>query len=199
MTVVQPKTKKQETTNQKKKLPSMSAAAPAKSKATPPTISYRGPQARDLEQLAYIYNYAVRETAASFDTQEKDPGHFGEFVMGDHLHRMLVAEVEGHVVGYAGTYPFSQRHAYAQLAEVMVYVHPEWQQRGVGKALLREIHRGDFLDGLFTVLALINKENVYVHRAFAALGYAYKGEMTDVALKFGRRHSLVIYQLRLAQ
>ena len=81
----------------------------------------------------------------------------------------------------------------------MVYVHPAWQQRGIGSALLHEIHKSDFLDGLHGVLALINKENVYTHRVFEKLGYLYKGELTEVGFKFGRRHSLVIYQKVLSR
>ena len=144
--------------------------------------------------MAEIYNYAVRETAATFDTEEKAPEYFRSFIPGGNLNRMLVAEVDGEVVAYAGTYPFSQRKAYSQLAELMLYVHPGWQRRGIGSALLGEIHKSDFLTGLHTVLALINSENVSLHRVLERLGYMYKGEITDVALKFGRRHSLVIYQ-----
>jgi len=161
-------------------------------------ISYRKPHFEDLGRLAEIYNHAVRETAATFDTEEKAPDYFRSFIPGDNLSRMLVAEVDGEVVAYAGTYPFSQRKAYSQLAEMMVYVHPAWQRRRVGSALLDEIHKNNFLGGLHTILVLINKDNTYLHRVFEKLGYIYKGEMTDVALKFGRRHSLVIYQRQVA-
>lgn len=157
-------------------------------------VSYRRPQIQDLSRLAEIYNHAVRETAATFDTEEKASDRFKSFIPGDNLNRMLVAEVGGEVVAYAGTYPFSQRKAYSQLAELTIYVHPAWQRRGIGSALLREIHKGDFFDGLHTVLVLINKDNTYLHQVFEKMGYSYKGEMTDVALKFGKRHSLVLYQ-----
>lgn len=157
-------------------------------------ISYRKPHLEDLPRVAEIYNYAVRETTATFDLEEKAPEYFRSFIPGDNLYRMLVAEVDGEMVAYAGTYPFSQRKAYSQLAEMMVYVHSAWQRRGVGSALLGEIHKNNFLGGLHTILVLINKEKIYMHRAFEKLEYIYKGEMTDVALKFGRRHSLVIYQ-----
>lgn len=77
---------------------------------------------------------------------------------------------------------------------MMVYVHPAWQRMGVGSALLAEIHKGDFLAGLYTVLVLINTDNDYLHRVFEGLGYVGKSELTEVALKFDRRRSLVIYQ-----
>ena len=176
------------------------SATPAESHAhTLQRISYRPPQERDLEQVARIYNHAVRETAATFDTEEKKPEYFRTFVPGSNLYRMLLAEVDGQVVGYAGCYPFSQRSAYSEIGEIMLYVHPSWQRRGIGSALLKEVHQSKTLDGLYTTLALINKDIVHMHRVVAELGYSYKGEMTDVGLKFGRRHSLVIYQLQLVQ
>lgn len=157
-------------------------------------VSYRQPQVQDLRSLAEIYNYAVRETATTFETEEKTPDHLESFIQGDNPNRMLVAAVGDEVVAYVATSPFSQRKAYSQVFELMVYVHPAWQRRGIGSALLREIHQGDFLDGLHAVLVLINKDNTYLHRVFEKVGYSYKGEMTDVALKFGKRHSLVLYQ-----
>ena len=156
--------------------------------------SYRPPHVEDVARLAEIYNHAVRNTAATFDIEEKAPEYFKLFIPGDNLHRMLVAEIGSEVVAYTGTYPFSQRKAYSQLAEMMIYVHPAWQRMGVGSALLAEVHKNGFLAGLHTVLVLINKDNGYLHRVFECLGYLEKGELTDVAFKFGRRHSLVIYQ-----
>ncbi|KAI9659665.1 MAG: hypothetical protein M1829_006573 [Trizodia sp. TS-e1964] len=131
---------------------------------------------------------------ATFDTEEKSPDYIRSFVAGDNFHRMLVAKGEGEVAAYAGTYPFSQRKAYSHMAKMMVYVHPAWQRRRVGSFLLGEIHTTDFLRGLYTLLVLINTENTFVHRGFEDLEYEDKGEMAGVALKFGQRHSLAIYQ-----
>lgn len=157
-------------------------------------VSYRRPQAQDLARLTEIYNYAIRETAATLDTEEETPDHFKRWVPGDDLYRMLVAEVEDEVVAYAGTCPYFILKAYSQTAKVLVYVHPAWQRQGVGSALLHEIHNGEFLAGLHTVIVMINKNNTHSSRIFEKLGYTYKGEMTDVGIKFGKFHSLALYQ-----
>ena len=156
--------------------------------------SYRRPHVKDLDRLAEIYNHAVRETAATSDTDEVTPDHFRSFTQDDKLQRMLVAEIDHELVAYAVTYPLLQRKASSQLAELMIYVHPAWQRCGVGRALLSEIHKNDFFNGLHTIIVLINKHDKYLHRLFEEFGYCYKGEMTEAVLKFGRRHSLVIYQ-----
>ena len=156
--------------------------------------SYRRPQVKDLNRLAEIYNSAVRETAVNFDTDQLTPDHFRSFTHGDNVDRMLVAEINDKLVAYAATYPLLQRRTYSQLTELVVYVHPAWQRRGVGRALLSEIHTINFFDGLHTVLALIDKDAVYLHRLFEKIGYNYKGEMSEAILQFGKSHSLVIYQ-----
>lgn len=157
-------------------------------------VSYRRPQIKDLDRLAEICNHAIRETAATLETEEKTTDDFKSFVPGDNLNRMLVAEVGGEVVAYAATYRYSQQKAFSQLAELTIYVHVDWQRRGIGSGLLHEVHNGDFLDGLHTVLVMINKENTFLPQVFEKIGYKYKGELTRVALKFGRRHSLGLYQ-----
>ena len=162
-------------------------------------VSYRRPCLEDCGGLAEIYNHAVRETAATFDTEEKAPDYFRSFIPGDDLNRMLVGEVDGKVVAYAGVYPFKQRKAYSQVGELMIYVHPSWWQQGIGSALLNEIHESNFLNGLHVVLALINKDNIHLHRMIEKIGYMCKGELTEVGFKFGRRHSLVIYQKVLSK
>lgn len=157
-------------------------------------IFYRRPAIQDLSRFAEIHNLAVRETAATFDTDEKTPNHFKSFIPGDNLHRMMAIEINVELVAYACTYPYSQQKAYSQLAQLMIYVHPTWQRKGIGSALLDMIHKCDFFNGIHTVLALINKDSVYLHLMFEKVGYCYKGDMTDVAVKFRKRHSLVIYQ-----
>lgn len=161
-------------------------------------VSYRRPQIQDFGRLTEIYNHAIRKTAATLETEEKPLDYFKSWVPGDNLNRMLVAEIDDEVVAYAGTYQFSKQRAFSQLAQIMVYVHFAWQRQGIGSGLLREIHNGDFLDGLQIVLAMVNKEYAYLSRIFEKIGYSYKGELTDVALKFGKRHSLALYQREIS-
>ena len=48
----------------------------------------------------------------------------------------LVARVAGEIVGWAALAPVSTRPAYRGVAEVSVYVAPEAQGKGIGRALL---------------------------------------------------------------
>ena len=167
-------------------------------------VSYRRPQTQDLAQLAKIYNDSLDETNTNKETEEKSFDHFRCWVPGSELNQMLVAVIDGEVVAYAGTYnmklaslcfnQYSEQNAFSEVVQVMVYVRPAWQGRGIGSALLREIHNGDFLDGLHPVLAMVNKEQPHIARIFQKIGYTYKGELTNVVVKFGIRYSLAFYQ-----
>ena len=112
----------------------------------------------DLPRLAQIYNHAVRETAATFDIDDQDTEHFRDFCLhhGPQEQRALVCISGRNIAGYAGVYPFSQRRAYSQLAELCCYVSPEYQRQGIGRELMHRVHRSGFLVGFHTILSLMN-------------------------------------------
>ena len=157
-------------------------------------IIYRGIQAQDRPRLVQIYNHAVQHTTATFDLEEQSESFFDPWLPGDAQHRMLIAEVNGEIAAYAGCSAFKRRKAYDQCAETMIYVHPDWQGKGIGRALFQRMHQDGFFDGLHTLLSLSNKSNIGARKLFEEVGYVQKGEMADVGLKFGERHSVVVYQ-----
>ncbi|MBY5164197.1 GNAT family N-acetyltransferase, partial [Salsipaludibacter albus] len=53
----------------------------------------------------------------------------------DGPHLLLVAEVDGRVVGYAETSPFRPHHAYAASFETSIYTAPGIAGKGVGSRL----------------------------------------------------------------
>ena len=50
-------------------------------------------------------------------------------------YRLLVAEVEGQVVGYATSSRFHPKAAYETSVETSVYVHPKATKKGIGSLL----------------------------------------------------------------
>ena len=72
-------------------------------------------------------------------------------------HPVLVAEEEGHVIGFGDIYPDGLLD--------MLYVHPKWQGRGVGKALIQALEQS----------VAPERYQVFASRAarplFEALGY----------------------------
>src|SRR5215471_10302514 len=92
----------------------------------------------DLDAVTDIYNHYVLRTMATMDirafTPEERRGWFEE-----HLetgpYRLLVAEGEGRVLGYACTGPYRNRGGCYQTVETSVYCRPDVIGSGCGRRL----------------------------------------------------------------
>lgn len=110
----------------------------------------------------------------------------------------LVAEVDGHIAGYAYAGPFRAREAYRYTVEDSVYVGDGFARRGVGRALLAGLIRRCEAGPWRQMLAVIgdsgNDGSVGLHRAF---GFSHIGTMKAVGFKHGRWVDVVIMQRAL--
>jgi len=149
----------------------------------------------DLPAIVAIYNHAIRHTTATFDTEEKTVEDRRRWFEGHGPQApLLVAELAGEVAGWAGLQPWSDRCAYSGTAENAVYVAPDHQGAGVGRALMGEL-MGRARDlGLRCVIARIadgNEASVALHRRH---GFRRLGVMRRCGRKFGRLLDVHLYQ-----
>jgi phosphinothricin acetyltransferase len=143
----------------------------------------------DLPRLTAIYNHFVEHTAASFEvdqwTVEGRREWFGHYATTG-PHRLLVAEVDGRVDGYATSSVFRERAAYARSVETSVYCDPGSVGRGLGTALYAELLdqlRGEDVHRAYAGVALPNDASEALHRRF---GFREVGIYTEVGHKLGR-------------
>jgi L-amino acid N-acyltransferase YncA len=94
----------------------------------------RAARADDATAVAAIYNAGIRERSSTFETREREPAEIAERIAREAV--FLVAEADGRVAGFAATSRYSEREAYAGIAECSVYVDSELRGRGVGTELL---------------------------------------------------------------
>lgn len=85
--------------------------------------------------ICTIYNAAIAERKSTFEVEPRSTADFDGRIGADR-HPLLVAEVDGQVVGWAGVSPYSSRPCYAGIAECSVYVAPEARGHGVGTMLV---------------------------------------------------------------
>jgi len=88
----------------------------------------------DAATIAAIYNQGIEERGATFETRPREPADCEPL-----LHRALVAERGGHVVGWAAALPYSERECYVGVAEVSVYVERGERRTGTGTLLLERL------------------------------------------------------------
>jgi L-amino acid N-acyltransferase YncA len=87
----------------------------------------------------------------------------------------LVAEVDGHVVGWAALSPYSPRRCYRGVAEESVYVAAAARGKGVGRALLGELVARADAEGYWTLLAGVFPENEASLALHASAGFRVVG------------------------
>ena len=105
--------------------------------------------------------------------------------------------MSGDVVGWAEIKPYGTRKAYKHTVEDAVYVDCEYNGKGIGSALLRELLTRSVDRGYHTMLALIvggNEASLGLHYKF---GFEQVGIMHEVGWKFDRWLDIHILQKML--
>ena len=157
----------------------------------------RAAAAQDVPAIQAIYAHHVLKGLASFEevppSVEEMRRRF-EDVVARRL-PYLVAQVGGVMAGYGYCAPYRTRSAYRYALEDSIYVRPEAQGRGVGRALLAGlIGRSEAL-GYRQLIAVIGDS---AHQASIGLhesqGFMRVGTLRSVGFKLGRWVDSVIMQ-----
>ncbi|HEY40712.1 MAG TPA: N-acetyltransferase [Dehalococcoidia bacterium] len=155
----------------------------------------RPARVEDLKDITDIYNEAILTTDATFDLEPKTEEEQGVWLAGhDQMHPVLVAELDGVVVGWASLSEWSPRAAYTGTAEVSLYIKEEFRGKGAGRRLLEDIMRVGKRAGLHTVLARITTGNTVSIRLHESVGFKHVGVMREVGEKFGRMLDVLLMQ-----
>ena len=143
----------------------------------------------DLARITEIYNYYVLNTPVTFDveayTVERREPWFAQFGLAGR-HRLIVAEENGVVMGYAGTTRFRSKAAYETTVETTVYCAPEAVGKGIGSRLYAELFamlKGEDIHRFVAVYVLPNAATAALHRRF---GFKVVGVFSENGRKFGK-------------
>lgn len=159
-------------------------------------MQIRTAQLTDAEQLAIIYNDAVLNTTATFDTEPKTAENRIEWLQ-QHTDKypVLVGETNGQVIGYASMSQWSDRQAYSDTAEISIYLKPEFHGRGYGTLLMNAIIEKGREASLHCVLSRITQGNAISIRLHEKAGFTTIGVMREVGRKFGQLLDVTMMQL----
>lgn len=156
----------------------------------------------DLPAIQAIYQDAVLNGTGTFETEPPDIAEMArrrQEVLSRQL-PWLVAESQGHVLGYAYANYFRPRLAYRFCVEDSIYLHPDSKGRGIGRLLLAELVARCEAAGARQMVAVIgdagNQGSIGVH---AALGFQHTGVLKDSGWKFGRWLDVVLMQRQLGE
>jgi len=153
--------------------------------------------AADVPAITAIYTHAVRHGTASFEVDPPD-----EVEMTHRFRALagagfpyLVAEYDGDVRGYAYAGSYRARVAYRYTLEDSIYIAPECQGRGIGRALIDRLLFEAAVRGYRQMIAVIGDSeqisSIALHRA---AGFRMVGTFEAVGFKFGRWLDTVLMQ-----
>lgn len=91
----------------------------------------------DIEAICAIHNQGIADRIATLETLLRAPDDTRAW-LAEHgpRHPVIVAEVDGAVVGWASLNRFNPRPAYDHVADFSVYIERGWRGKGIGRQLL---------------------------------------------------------------
>ena len=152
----------------------------------------------DAEAIQRIYNHEVEHTTHTFDlvprTLEDQQAWLQDRsgALG-----VLVAEIDGQVVGFSSLSEYRPRAAYRTSVESSVYVDETVRGRGVGRRLLHDLVDLAKASGFHTMVARIAGGHEASIKLHAAVGFATVGTEREVGRKFGNWLDVVVMQRML--
>lgn len=149
----------------------------------------------DAEPIGEIYNREVVESTATFDLVPRTLAEQRAWLAArSGAYAAVVAVIGDQVAGFGSLSPYRDRPAYSTSVEDSVYVHPDFQRRGVGRTLLGELVEVATAHGFHAVFARIvggHDASIALHRAF---GFEVVGTEREVGRKFGRWLDVVVME-----
>lgn len=161
-------------------------------------IRIRKAKEEDINTITDIYNEAVRNTTATFDTSEKSyEERMSWFCNRDDNFPVYVVEKAGKVAGYGALNKWSDKEGYNVTAEISLYIHPDYRGLGIGGQLIDFIVVAATETNLHTIIARItegNEPSIHLHRKN---GFKVCGILKEAGYKFGRYLDVTIMQKML--
>jgi L-amino acid N-acyltransferase YncA len=164
-------------------------------------LAIRPAKISDIPAITRIYAHGVVHGTSSFELAPPD-----ETEMARRMNELtgngfpyLTAEIGGVLGGYAYAGLYRTRPAYRFTLEDSVYVAPDMQRRGVGRALLDALIEACEARGFRQMIAVIGDSpnqagSIGLHEA---VGFRHVGILRDVGFKLGGWRDTLLMQRAL--
>lgn len=164
-------------------------------------MQIRDAKTADFEAIHAIYAHHVLTGTGSFAEEPpslQDLTTLFSDLMAKRFPHLVAVDASGQVIGYCYAGPYKERSAYRFTVEDSIYIHPDFMQGGVGRALLAELIRRCTEQEFQQMIAVIgdseNRGSIGLHES---LGFEMIGTAKNIGFKFGRHLDVVYMQKRL--
>ena len=101
------------------------------------TVMIRAATAADVEAICAIHNQGIADRIATLDMPLRTPADMRAWLTErGPRHPVIVAELDGTVVGWGSLNRFNPRAVYDFVADFSVYIERRWRGKGIGGQLL---------------------------------------------------------------
>ena len=160
----------------------------------------RKAELKDLKDLLEIYNYEVVYGISTLDIHPKTLEEWQQWFDIHNIdnHPLIVAEMDGHAVGYASLSAYREKEAYRSTVELSVYVDVSYRKRGVAGQLMETIlNMAKADESIHMVVSVITGGNEASIRLHDKYGFSYCGSIHEVGVKLGEYRDIENYELRV--
>jgi L-amino acid N-acyltransferase YncA len=148
------------------------------------TATIRDATGADVDAICAIHNQGIADRIATLDTTLRTPTATRAWLDArGPRHPVIVADVDGAIVGWASLNRFNPRPSYDFVADFSVYIERGWRGKGIGRQLLEHlVHLARGLDYHKMVLAALTLNSagqaLYARAGFARVGiYREQGQL----------------------
>ncbi|MGV2939331.1 arsinothricin resistance N-acetyltransferase ArsN1 family A [Mesobacillus sp. LC4] len=148
-------------------------------------IIIREASPEDVGEILTIYNEGISDRIATLETTTKDKAYMIDW-LNKHADRykVIVAELDGKVIGWASLNPYNSREAYNGVADLSVYIKRDYRGKGIGSKLLTFIEsiakeHGFYKMVLFTFAFNELGQGLYRKKGYREVGVFQNQGMLD--------------------
>lgn len=152
----------------------------------------------DLEELLAIYNYEVLNGISTLDLKPKTIQEWQAWFFAHNIknHPLIVAELDGHVAGYASLSSYREKEAYKSTVELSIYIDVNYRKQGVATqlmaAILDEAKKDERTHTVVSVITSGNEASQKLHQKF---NFEFCGTIKEVGIKFDQYRDIDNYRL----
>lgn len=150
-------------------------------------------QQQDYPQVQSVYQKGIETGNATFQTTVKDWEDWQKSVIP---HTGYGAFDGNTVMGWASLSPVSDRCAYKGVAELSIYISPEYQGKGVGTHLLKFLLEHAERLGFWTIQAGVFPENIASTKLHTGCGFRVVGTREKIGKLNGVWRDITLFEYR---
>ena len=148
----------------------------------------RGVEIRDAADIAAIYNYYIRETIITFETEEIDTAEMENRIKKilEAGYPFIIHEENNKITGYAYVGKFRERSAYSESLETSIYLDINEKGRGIGRKLYKRLIELSQEAGVHILIGVVSYPNLASQRLHESVGFEKAGVIKEAGKKFGK-------------